>query len=478
MRSTQLVLKHMRTAYDVVVRPVPTSGVEIVYISSIVDLTRVEERLLKPLTMNPLGRWKDVEKWAQSTLQLGEVQVTRDVETTVTKLFDGHAVICFPKGYVVVNVQGLQRRTPEEPAAEMSIRGPRDGFTESLDTNVSQIRSRLRDRKLVLQTFEFGTRTKTKVLLVYLEDLANPGIVEEAVRRLQRVQVDGLLDSGALEQWIEDNPWSPYPQLQSTERPDKTISALLEGRLAILVDGSPFALLAPAVMVSFFQTSDDYSQRWFSGSAIRFVRIFALVLSIFSPSLYIAFTMYNPELLPVNLLLQLAATREGIPLPIVFEAAFMEFMVELVREAGNRMPQQMGQSFSVVGGLVLGDIAVQAGIVSPMMVVVVGLTALGAFAIPNYEAAFVTRMIRFPMLMATSVFGILGTLGFALLVFAHLSALKSFGIPYLTPFAQVAYVDWSDTLLKSPTQWSELRPATYGSPRGWMRRRRYQRRRG
>ena len=225
-------------------------------------------------------------------------------------------------------------------------------------------------------------------------------------------------ENGVLEQWIEDNHWTPYPQLQATERPDKTVAALLEGRIAALVDGTPFVLLAPAVMVSFFQTTDDYTQRWWSGRTPS-IRIIALFVSIFVPSFYIALTMYNPELIPLTMVLQLAATREGIPIPIVLEALLMELMVELVREAGNRMPQQMGQSYTIVGGLVIGDIAVNAGIVSPMMVVAVGLTALGAFAIPNYEAAFVTRMIRFPMLMATSFFGIIGTLGFALILCAH-----------------------------------------------------------
>ncbi|MCL6593677.1 MAG: spore germination protein, partial [Alicyclobacillus sp.] len=472
LRSTQALLNGLRSTYDVVVRPVPDSGVEVVYISSIIDVARVEERLLRPVLNSPWRRRQRIEDWAQNTFELGDVKFIRSPGEARLKLLNGHAIVCFPRGYALVNVQGLQRRLPEEPSAEMSIRGPRDGFTESLDTNVSLIRTRLHDSRLVLKTFEFGERTKTQVLLAYLEDLVNPMIVEEAIHRLNSIQLDGLLDSGGLEQWIEDSPWSPYPQLQSTERPDKTVSALLEGRMALLVDGSPFALLAPSVMVSFFQSSDDYSQRWMSGSVVRFVRIFALILSIFSPSFYIAFTMYNPELLPANLLIQLASTREGIPLPIVFEALFMEFMVELVREAGNRMPQQMGQSFTVVGGLVLGDIAVQAGIVSPMMVVVVGLTALGAFAIPNYEAAFVTRMIRFPLLMATSLFGIVGTLLFALVLLAHLSTLKSFGVPYLTPFAQVAYTDWMDTLLKGPTRWSTLRPATYASPGAWRRRRR------
>ncbi|MBX6353316.1 MAG: spore germination protein [Thermoflavifilum sp.] len=477
MRSTHLLLNKVQTAYDVVIRAIPGSEMDLVYVSSIVDVTRLEERLLRPLLERPPKANHHLLSWARKTIQIGEVDFTESHDEAVKKLLDGHAILCVRGGYVIANVQGAQRRVPEEPAAEMSLRGPRDGFTESLDTNISLIRTRLRDAQVVFRTFEFGTRTKTKVLLIYIEDLANPNIVKEAVQRLQAVQLDGLLESGNLEQWIEDNPWSPYPQIQSTERPDKTVSALLEGRLAILVDGSPFALLIPSVMISFFQTSDDYSQRWIPGSVIRTVRSFALVLSIFSPSLYIAFTMYNPELIPANLLIQLAATREGIPLPIVFEAMFMEFMVELVREAGNRMPQQMGQSFTVVGGLVLGDIAVRAGIVSPMMVVVVGLTALGAFAIPNYEAAFVTRMIRFPMLMVTSLFGVVGTLWFTLIVFAHLSSLKSFGVPYLTPFAQAAYPDWLDTFWRAPAQRSILRPATYWSLNSWARRRRMARRR-
>ncbi|MCL6633784.1 MAG: spore germination protein [Alicyclobacillus herbarius] len=482
MRSTEALLGEVRMAPDVVVRPIPVSGVDVVFISTIVDMTRVEERLLGPLTRSPMrgGRRtrRQVLRWLYDTLEVADIQFVDSLQEAVNKLHDSYAVLCYTHGYVTINVQGLERRTPQEPQAELSLRGPRDGYTESLDTNVSLTRSRLRDRQLTFLPFEIGERTHTKVMVMYVKDLANETIVEEVVRRIQNVHVDGVLDSGALEQWIEDNHWSPYPQIQSTERPDKVVAALLEGRVAILVDGTPFALLVPAVMISFFHASDDYSQRWISGSAMRLIRMFALTLSIFSPSLYIALTMYNPELVPVNMLIQLAKTREGIPLPIVFEAAFMELMVELVREAGNRMPQQMGQSFTVVGGLVIGDIAVQAGIVSPMMVVVVGLTALGAFAIPNYEAAFVTRVIRFPMLMATSLFGIVGMLLFTLLIVAHLSTLKSFGVPYLTPFAEAEYIEWIDTFVRGPIQISVIQPGSYWSPRSWLRRRYYSGRKG
>ncbi len=467
MRTTRALLREIHPAFDVVVRPVPPAHLDVVYIGSIVDHNRVEERLLRPLLLQ--GRrhhGREAHLWLQNTLELGQIQIEKDAVAAMCALLDSKAVLCLERDYVVVDVTATDRRLPQEPEAEVSVRGPRDGFTESIETNMSLIRSRLRDPDLAMREFILGTRTRTKTVLLYLEGVANGEIVEEVARRIQRIHVDGVLDSGLVEQWIEDMPWSPYPQVQATERPDKAVSALLEGRVVVLVDGTPFVLLAPAVMITFFHTADDHDHRWLSGSALRLIRLFALIVSIFGPSMYVAFTMYNPELIPLNLLLQLAASREGIPFPIVFEAAFMELMVELVREAANRMPQQVGQSFTIVGGVVLGDIAVTAGIVSPIMVVVVGVTALGAFAIPNYEAAFITRMIRFPMLLVTAVFGIVGTLWFALMVAAHLCTLKSFGVPYLTPFAQGISREWRDTFVRLPLIGKVTVPATYQSPLG------------
>ncbi|MFD1673696.1 spore germination protein [Alicyclobacillus fodiniaquatilis] len=477
MRTTQVLLNKIDLSFDVIVRPVPNANLDVVFIATLVDLTRVEERLLGPLTHLPMKRVRDVTIWLDNTLRLSNIKRVPDVDEAVHALLDNEAVLCLPSEYIIVGVQGLNRRSPQEPSTDVAIRGPRDGFTESIDTNVSLLRIRIKDPKLTFDKFVIGERTRTTVLLAYIRDLASPDIVHEATNRLRQVKIDGLLENGVLEQWIEDNHWSPYPQLQATERPDKTAAALLEGRIAFIADGTPFVLLAPSVLISFFQTTDDYSQRWWSGTALRLVRIIAFFVSIFVPSLYIAFTMYNPELIPLKMVLQLASTREGIPLPIVMEALVMEIMVELVREAGNRMPQQMGQSYTIVGGLVIGDIAVQAGIVSPIMVVAVGLTALGAFAIPNYEAALVTRMIRFPMLLATSLFGIIGTLGFALILLAHLSTLKSFGVPYLTPFGQMAVQDLKDTLVRPPVQLTNSRTATYLSIRSWFGRARYRARR-
>lgn len=476
-KTTQLLLHRIDTSFDVIVRSVPNAHLDVVFISTIVDLTRVEDRLLGPLSHVSMKKVRDIYAWLNNTLRLSNINRAANVDDAVDALLDNQAVLCLPSEYIIVGVQGLNRRTPQEPQTEVAIRGPRDGFTESIDTNVSLLRTRIKNPKLTFNKFLIGERSRTTVLLAYIRDLASPDLIQEATNRLRQVKIDGLLENGVLEQWIEDNHWSPYPQLQATERPDKTAAALLEGRIAVLVDNTPFVLLAPTVLVSFFQTTDDYSQRWWSGTALRVIRIIALFVSVFVPSLYIALTMYNPELIPLKMVLQLAATREGIPLPIVMEAIVMEMMVELVREAGNRMPQQMGQSYTIVGGLVIGDIAVQAGIVSPIMVVAVGLTALGAFAIPNYEAAFITRMIRFPMLIATSLFGIIGTLGSALILLAHLSTLKSFGVPFLSPFGQMAIPDLKDTLIRTPVQLTTTRPATYLSPRSWFGRGRYRTRR-
>ncbi|PWI58906.1 spore germination protein [Sulfoacidibacillus thermotolerans] len=474
METTQKLIDQIILTSDVVVRTIPYLQLEIVFITTIVDLQRIEEHILKPLTERARipheQQTEPLEEWIANNLHVAKIKTLTSPKEAAQSLLDSAAVICSSKGYLAIDMHGQTRRTPEEPKADTSIRGPRDGFTEIIDVNVSLIRTRVKDEKLQMKERIIGERTKTKVLVVFIEDLANPRIVKEVFDRLDTVKIDGVLDSGTLEQWIEDNHWSPYPQMQATERPDKTVAALLEGRIAIMVDGSPFVLLAPTVMLSFFQTTDDYSQRWVSGTALRLIRIIALLVSIFIPSLYIALTMFNPELIPLKMVLQLAATREGIPLPIVAEATFMEIMVELVREAGNRMPQQMGQSYTIVGGLVIGDMAVQAGIVSPIMVVAVGLTALGAYAIPNYEAAFVTRMIRFPMLLTTSIFGIVGTIAFTLMLFAHLCTLRSFGVPYLTPFVQMAGPDLHDSLIRAPLQFSEKRPGTYWSPRKWLRR--------
>lgn len=460
---------------DLVIRPVPSGPLALLYLTSLIDADRVEQRLLGTLlAAGPAPRGEnDLLSWFHQHAQIGDVARVDGLEQAAEALADGKAVIAVewlpewvPEGpaavpYFVADVPGNEHRKPEEPATETVIRGSRDGFTETIQVSLGQIRSRLRDPQLRVEEMRVGRRGRTKLAFLYHAEFASPAVVAEVKERIQAVKIDALVESGQLEQWIEDSPWSPYPQIQTTERPDKVVAALLEGRVAILLEGTPFALIVPAVMVSFFQSVEDYSQRWLSGTALRFVRIGAVAMASLAPSFYVAMTRFNPELMPLKMALSLAASREGIPFPIVVEALLMEAMVELLREAGNRMPKPLGQALGIVGGLVIGDMAVRAGLVSPIMVIVVGLTALGAFAIPSYEAALPTRMIRFPMVIVTGMFGITGLLTFILVIIAHLCTVRSFGVPYLTPLAQLTYREWFDTIVRAPVRYLLRRPSTY-----------------
>lgn len=464
LEATERLAKSLGHPADLVIRPVPSIEGEVVYLVTMVDPERVEDRLLGGLVTAgraPAGAG-DLLAWLQQHLRLGTIRQAGSLSDANGALMDGMAVLCTPAaGFFVADVQGTEHRPPKEPQTETAIRGARDGFTETLQTNLSLIRVRLRDPDLRVEELRLGTRSRVRVALAYQAEFASPDLLNELKQRIGRAQIDAILESGQLEQWIEDTPWSPYPQVQVTERPDKVVAALMEGRIAILVEGTPFALLVPAVMASFFQSLEDYSERWLFGTLLRLARISALGVSILAPSFYVAMTMFNPELMPLKMALSLAASREGIPFPIVVEALVMEAMVELLREAGSRMPKSLGQALGIVGGLVIGDIGIKARIVSPIMVIVVGLTALGSFAIPSYEAALTTRMLRFPMVLVTGLFGITGLVAFVLLIFAHLCTLRSFGVPYLTPLAQLSYREWGDTLVRAPVRSLIHRPGTY-----------------
>lgn len=465
--TTSALAEALGRPLDLVVRPVPGANLELLYISTLVEAQRAEERMLAPLCQAGPAPEADLLPWLHQHLWVGELEAVQTVPAAVQALTDGMAIISSGTlPYLVAGIQGHEHRTPEEPATETVIRGAREGFTETLQTNLGQIRTRLRDPLLRVEELRVGMRGRAKVALLYHAELAPSALVGEVRKRIEAIKIDLLVESGQLEHWIEETPLSPYPTIQNTERPDKVVAALMEGRVAVLLDGTPFALLMPTVMLSFFQSVEDYSQRWTSGTALRVVRIFALIVALLAPSFYVAMTRFNPELMPLKMALSLAASREGIPFPIVVEAFLMESMVELLREAGNRMPKPLGQSLGIVGGLVIGDMAVRAGIVSPIMVIVVGLTALGSFAIPSYEAALTTRLVRFPLMLATGLFGITGLLACALLIYAHLCTLRSFGVPYLTPLSQLAYREWLDSLVRAPARFLLRRPATYTGQSG------------
>jgi spore germination protein KA len=285
---------------------------------------------------------------------------------------------------------------------------------------------------------------------VYIKEVANDKIVEEVHKRLDNIDIDGILESGYIEELIQDETFTPFPTMINTERPDIVAAGLLEGRIAILVDGTPFALLLPALFVHFFQASEDYYQRFDIGTLLRMLRYLSFFLTLLVPSVYVAATTFHQEMLPTPLLISLAAQREGVPFPAVVEAMMMEVTFEILREAGVRMPRAVGQAISIVGALVLGEAAVQAGIVSPVMVIVVSITAISSFVSPTFNMAIATRIIRFIFMLLAATFGLYGIAVGLLAMALHLCSLRSFGIPYMSPMAPLIAADQRDTIIRFP----------------------------
>jgi hypothetical protein len=357
-----------------------------------------------------------------------------------------------------LNTRAFKERSIQPPGTEQVIQGPREGFVESVGTNVSLIRKRLRSANLVFKQVELGVRTSTTVVYCYDSGIVNEELVKEVERRLNLVNSDALYGSGYLEQYIEDNHYSPFPQVQNTERPDKAVAALLEGRVVILVDGSPFALIVPAVFSQFYQAVEDYDTRFQMASMTRGIRLVALLFSLVFPSLYVSLISYNPEMIPTKFAVAVAGGRAGIPFPSIAEIFGLELVMEILREATVRLPEQIGGALSIVGVLVIGEAAVQAGFVSPIAVVIVAMTTIGSFATPAYNAAIALRMLRFPLMILAGIFGLYGVMVGIILICNHLNSLKSFGVPYLSPVVPADASGLKDTVIRAPVWDMKKRP--------------------
>ncbi|EXX88880.1 spore gernimation protein [Paenibacillus darwinianus] len=359
---------------------------------------------------------------------------------------------------LLLNTKSYPSRPVEEPRTESVVRGPRDGFTEQLRVNIGLIRRRLRDPNMRIRTLTVGARSQTSVSVVYIDDIAPKAIVDEVLSRIKKIDIDTALESGYIEQFIEDNHWTPFPLIHNTERPDKAVANLLEGRIVIITDGSPFALIAPALFTAFYQSPEDYYERFLISTMIRFIRIISMVMALLLPSLYIAFSSFHPEMIPSRLVIAMAAGRSTVPFPSVVEAFMMEITMEILREASVRLPGPIGPTIGIVGALVVGQAAVQAGIVSPIMVIIVALTTIGSFASPSYSAAIALRMLRFPMMVAAGMFGLYGIMLLILIIVVHLCSLKSFGVPYLAPLTPFRFRDLKDTVIRAPMIFMRSRP--------------------
>lgn len=359
---------------------------------------------------------------------------------------------------ILIDSKGWKTRAVEEPVSEGLVRGPRDGFTEDIRDNTVRIRRRVKDYHLRFDGSVVGTRSKTEMIIAYIDNIVDQELLQEVKRRIATIDIDEVEESGFIEQWIEDDFMSPFPQIHNTERPDKVASSLFQGRIAILVDGSPMVLILPVTLGLLLHSPEDYYERWIVGTLTRLLRYLAAFLAVFSPAFYIALVTFHPGLIPSDLAFSIAATRDGVPFPAFVESLMMVTTMELLQEAGLRLPKPIGQTVGIVGGLVIGDAAVSAGIVSPVMVIVVALTAIASFAIPAYHLAIAFRIIRYLAMIAAAIFGVYGVVLSLIVIMIHLSNLTSIGYPYLSPFAPQMPRDWKDLILRAPVTFLKTRP--------------------
>lgn len=398
---------------------------------------------------------------AEHLLPFSSLNEASDLNDFNKSVLFGHAALLIegmPKG-LLIQLPGGANRSITEPVSEALLRGPRLGFSEVLSENTSMLRRQGFSDQLEMKMYRAGSSVQRDLVVAYIKDIVNPELLEEVQTRISKIDIDFLAESGYIEQLIEDNYLSPFQQAQSTERPDRVITALLEGRIAILLDGTPFALIVPVTFSMLLQSPEDYYDRWLPGSLLRILRFSAAFLALMAPSLYISFISFHPGLIPTELAISIIKTRQGVPFPSLIEVLILEVSIEILREAGIRLPKPIGPAMGIVGGLIIGDAAVQAGIVSPFLVIVVAVTAISSFSIPMYSAGITLRLLRFAGMMFAAVLGMFGTILFFLLICSHLTILKSFGVPYLTPVSPFRPRDWKDLFFRAPLTLMKRRPA-------------------
>lgn len=433
----------------------------IVYIEGIVDNQSIQEYMLQSImkdnNKNKINRYNVIDLFSKDIMTIGNISPITNFDDLFGALMAGDTLILVDgvEQALSASTAGGEKRSIAESTTEMVVRGPKGAFTESLGTNTAMVRRIIKTPDLWMESIKVGRVTKTDVTFMYIHGIANNKVVNEVRERLERIDIDSILESGYIEQLIEDQTATPFPTVYNTERPDVVAGNLLEGRIAIFVDGTPFVLIAPAVFIQFFQSAEDYYARFDIATSIRLLRILMFMLSLIAPATYVAVTTFHQEMVPTTLIVAIAAQREAVPFPAFVEALLMELTFEILREAGIRLPKAIGSAVSIVGALVIGQAAVQASIVSPAMVIIVSSTAIASFATPSFNMAISARLIRFLFMIGAATFGFYGIILCLLMMVVHLCSLRSFGIPYMSPFAPFTLVDNGDTILRLP--WWTLR---------------------
>lgn len=450
---------------EFLITPLQTKGA-IVFIEGMSDKEIISSHIIKNLTsMTELPSSISMLDYLKNTLLTAPSIMTVDtMEQVINQILSGDTAL-FVEGLatgIIVATRKVEFRAISEPQVEAGLRGPQDSFTEELSVNITLLRRRIMDENLVVKRLKIGERSQTAVAMVYFRGIVNPNLVSKVEHRLVKIKVDSPGSRANIEKLIQDHPLSPFPTVFATERPDRLTTGLLQGKVAIIQDGTPYCLIVPGVLSDFFKSGDDYYDNWFYGSLIRITRYAAAVIALITPALYVAITTYNPGFIPASLATTLGSARQGLPFPAIFEALLMETFLEIMQEAGLRLPKPIGPAVSIVGGLIIGDSAARAGIVSLPMIVVIGVTAIASFSMSSYRIALPLRLLRVPIMVLAATLGMFGLEIGLIIIIIHLSMLESFGEPYLAPFVPRNFgslYDLQDTVIAEPQSTMHKRPA-------------------
>ena len=468
--NRETVQKQIADCDDILLRPMElgkevTVACFLIYIEVAVSNMMLEDSVIGKM----LNHLKEMDKDSiyqsikQNSLGVSDTKELETMQEAMAAMLAGNVVL-FIDGYdkaIKVGSKGYPAAGISKAESEKVLRGSKEAFSESVKINTALIRKRVRDTKLKVKEKVIGKHSNTATALVYIDDLAYPSLLDNIEKKLDSFEIDGVLDSGIIEQLTEESWYSPFPQYQTTERPDRAAMAVMEGRVVLLSDNSPEALILPTTWNTLFQTSDDYYSHFTIASFLRLIRYVAAFLAVSLPGLYLIATNFHTQMLPTNLVISLAKARAGVPFPSLLEVLIMELSFELIREAGLRVPGPIGNTIGIVGGLIIGQAAVAANIVSPIIVVVVALTALGSFSIPNEEVSGALRLIKYGMIFFCNFWGVLGLLFGWFLILVHLAGLKSFDIPYLIPFTAADInqdKDKADSIFRRPIFQMNRRP--------------------
>lgn len=423
----------------VVTRQLSVCGVSIyiLYVQQLTDRDMLCESVIKPVVncINP--KFLDISSLASTVIYADDVVIDDKIDKIVDYVLGGKTVVIssIDDKYMIINLLQIEKRTTSTPEIEYTIRGARDAFTENFDSNMSLIRYRLKDPGLRIERFSLGRRTKTNIAMLYIDEIVNQKLLSNIREKLNSMDIDEVLESGVISKYIEDNDKNLFPQVCIAERPDTVTASIIEGRIAIVVEGSNFALIAPRTFVEFLDSPDDHYQKSLIGIFSKFIRVFCILITLTLSSLYVAVVGFHSDILPAPYIIAIATSRSTVPFNALLEATLMEGVAEILREASLRLPKQIGSAIGIVGTIVIGQAAVSAGLVSPLMVIIVALTTLCSFVAPDFTIMNPIRLLKFFMIFITGIFGLFGfAIGYTFIVIGILS-LSTTGIPYVSPIA-------------------------------------------